>query len=198
MMGPREWQRVTDNAITEQLVAWRQGDPEAANRVFDLVYGELRVLARRIGGARPGRTLTTTALVHEVYLKFSHQPRIDLEDRRHFLFTAARAMRQIVLDHARRRSALKRGGGARPADVDHEAFAIGVGRRAVDVEALDEALGRLASCDRRLSQLVELRFFGGLSLEEIGGLLGVSERTLKRDWQKARAFLYRELSAYAR
>jgi RNA polymerase sigma factor (TIGR02999 family) len=182
------------DAVTEQLMAWRKGDPEAANRVFSLVYGELRGLARRFGRGRPGQTLTTTALVHEVYVKLADRSQLAVEDRQHFLFTAARAMRQIVVDHARRRAALKRGGGAHPVEMDEAVAAIPPGGQGVDPEALDEALRRLAACDGRLGQLVELRFFGGLSLEEIGGLLGVSERTLKRDWRKARAFLHRELS----
>lgn len=186
-----------EGAVTQHLIAWRQGDPEAAKRVFDLVYDELRALARGLGRGRPGRTLDTTALVHEAYLKLSGHARLQMEDRRHFFFTVARAMRQIVVDHARRRSALKRGGGVSPVKMDEEMAAVSPAGGGLDFEALDEALARLAACDMRLGQVVELRFFGGLSMEEIGGLLGLSERTLKRDWRKARAFLHRELSGGA-
>jgi RNA polymerase sigma factor (TIGR02999 family) len=181
------------DAVTEQLIAWRGGDAEAAGRVFAMVYDELRAIARRRRGYGRDQTLTTTALVNEAYLKLADRDRLEVEDRRHFLSVAARAMRQILLDHARRRSALKRGGGRRPTGLDEDPPAVVPGPGGPDYEALDQALERLAGCDTRLSQLVELRFFAGLSLEEVAPLLGVSERTLKRDWRKARAFLYLEL-----
>jgi RNA polymerase sigma factor (TIGR02999 family) len=185
---------VAESAVTQELIAWRRGDAEAARRVFALVYDELRVIAgRQRGGGRPQQTLTTTALVHEAFLKLAHHERLELEDRRHFLCTAARAMRQILVDHARRRSALKRGGGMHHSDLDEDLPAVVPETGHLDLDALDRALDRLAASDARLVQIVEMRFFAGLSLDEMAELLGVSESTLKRDWRKARAFLFREL-----
>jgi RNA polymerase sigma factor (TIGR02999 family) len=180
------------DTITELLAAWRGGDRDAAARLMPLVYDELRALARRQLGGRGGETLRTTALVHEAYLKLGRRSRLVVEDRHHFFAIAARAMRQLVVDHARRRVATKRGGAERPLSLDEAE--IPIVERAADILALDDALERLAEVDESLSRVVELRFFAGLSVEETAGALDCSPRTVKRDWQKARAFLYRELT----
>jgi RNA polymerase sigma factor (TIGR02999 family) len=173
------------------LLAWRAGDAEAPGKLFTVLYRELRALAHVQLRRRQPQSLATTGLVHEVYLKLANRSRLDLRDRGHFMALAARAMRQIMVDHARRRTADKRGGFAMAAVLDE-------GRAAenaptVDILALEEALCRLESIDPRLSRIVELRFFAGLSVEETAAGVGLSERTVKREWQKARAFLYAEL-----
>jgi RNA polymerase sigma factor (TIGR02999 family) len=178
--------------VTTLLLAWRDGDERAPGQLFTLLYRELRALAHaQLRRRVPLPSLATTALVHEAYLKLADRSRLDLRDRGHFMALAARAMRQIVVDHARRRAAGKRGGYA-VAEVFDEGRAA-AGAPNVDVLALDEALSRLEGVDARLSRLVEMRFFGGLSVEETAAALGLSERTVKREWQKARAFLYAEL-----
>jgi RNA polymerase sigma factor (TIGR02999 family) len=164
------------------------------DRIFALVYRELRVLAhRQLGRGRTSETLSTTALVHEVYLKLAHNRGAAPNDRGHFFAVAARAMRQIVVDYARRRGAEKRGGGVRPEVLDDERM--GFAAQVEEVLAVDTALTRLEALDARLGRLVELRFFAGLSVEETAEALSTSERTVKRDWRKARAFLARELGA---
>jgi len=180
---------VADGDITRLLAAASAGDRGALDRVFDLVYRELRAIASRQMGS--GETLRTTALVHEVYLRMARGEAVSARDREHFFATASRAMRQILVDHARRRSAEKRGGGVRPEALDEGI--IGAGAREDEVLAVDAALAHLEGLDPRLAKIVELRFYGGLSVEEAAEALGISERTVKRDWRKARAFLYREL-----
>lgn len=178
--------------ITLYLVAARQGDRAALDEVFRRVYGEVRRLARaqiRRAGGPP--TLTASVIVHEAYLKLALSPTVAWEDRAHFFAVAARAMRQVLLNYARRQLAVKRGGG-RPLPLitaDHP-----IDPRAVELIDLDVALGRLAALDPRLERVVELRFFGGLSEQETAELLGVNERTIRRDWRTARAFLQRELA----
>ena len=180
--------------ITRLLESWRGGNPEAANRIFELVYRELHVLAhRQLVRGLPGNTLVTTALVHEAYVKLVDHTRASFEDRGHFLAVAAKAMRQILVDHARKRAALKRGGRLHRTTL--EAGRVPIEERAAEVVALDEALVRLEELEPRLAAVVEMRFFGGLSVEETGEALDLSPRTVKRDWQKARAFLYRALDA---
>ncbi|MFQ5524705.1 MAG: sigma-70 family RNA polymerase sigma factor [Thermoanaerobaculia bacterium] len=179
--------------ITQLLDVVREGDREALNRLLPLVYGELRTLAhRQLKGNRGDASLNTTALVHEAYLKLVDQGRADWKDRRHFLAVAATAMRHLVIDHARRRTAQKRGGGTRHTLLDEGR--IGIEARAARLLALDEALENLAGLDGRLARLVELRFFGGLTVAESAGVLEVSEPTVKRDWRKAKALLYRTLN----
>lgn len=184
--------------ITGLLAAARQGDGSATRRLMDLVYGELRAMARRqLRHRRPGQTITTTALVHEAYLKLVDQNGVPWQDRSHFFSVAALAMRHILVDAARRRVAKKRGGedvritldelNLRDHGGDAEAHA-------VEVLAVDRALTALAALNERLSQLVELRFFAGLTEEEAAEVLGTSERTVRRDWRKARAFLFHALS----
>ena len=184
-----------DDDVTVLLAAARAGDRGALDRLFDLVYRELRQLARAQLGSG-GETLRTTALVHEVYLKMMRgQGHAAVpQDRSHFFATAARAMRQILVDHARRGQAQKRGAGVRPEMLDEERIGSGV-RQEEEILAVDAALTRLEGLDARLARLVELRFYAGFSVEETASALAVSERTVKRDWRRARAFLYRELHA---
>jgi RNA polymerase sigma factor (TIGR02999 family) len=178
--------------VIRLLDAWRQGNANAANELFALVYNDLRALARRqLARLRPGETLAPTALVHEAYLKFAERSAPAVVDRQHFLAVAARAMRLIVIDHIRRRQAQKRDdGGAGAPSV--EAAAI-TELTPIDLIAMNDALEELERLDARQAQVVELRFFGGLELKEIAALLDTSERTVKRDWQRARAFLYASL-----
>jgi RNA polymerase sigma factor (TIGR02999 family) len=181
------------STITQLLAAWRDGDRDAVHQLMPLVYQELRALAhRRFRGARDG-TLQTTALVHEAYLKLAKHSQLSIRDRHHFFALAAKAMRQLVVDSARRRMASKRGGQAPVValgDLD-----IPVTTRAADIVALNDALERLAQLDQWLSRIVELRFFAGLSVEETADVLGCSPRTVKREWRKARALLHAELTA---
>jgi RNA polymerase sigma factor (TIGR02999 family) len=180
------------NDVTQLLEAWRRGDEGAADGVFALVYDDLRALARRqLARANPGETLAPTALVHEAYMKFADRSAPDAVDRHHFLGIAAHAMRHIVIDHIRRRRAQKRDGGVHlPLESD---VADGSGRSSIDLIAMDEALTELERLDARQAKVVELRFFAGLELKEIASMLSTSERTIKRDWQKARSFLYAAL-----
>ena len=187
--------------ITALLAAARAGDRTAYDRVFALVYDELRRVASRQAGRFGGDdTMSTTALVNEAYLKLAGDGVVAGNDRVHFFALAARAMRQILIDHARHGRRQKRGGGAPHVELDGLAFEIGAApadASAEDLLALDRALERLAAVDEELVRLVEWRFFAGLTLEEIAGLTGVSERTLKRDWRVARAFLLREVGGEA-
>ena len=183
--------------ITRLLISWRGGDRAAFDRLFPLVYDELRLLARRqLRRSGGDATLSTTAVIHEAYLKLVDQSRAAVHDRHHFFSLAARAMRQILVDDARRRGAQKRGGGADPATLDDGAAA--AAGRGADLVDVDEALLKLEAADNRLARIVEMRFFGGLSVEETAEALEVSPRTVKRDWQKARAFLYHELARTGR
>ena len=164
----------------------------ALSEAFEASYSELRRLARRqLRRLRPGQTLTTTALVHEAFVKLVKGP-VTAEDRAHFLALAARAMRQILVDYARRRASGKRGGGARPTTLDGDS--IPVEALADEMLGIDRALDRLEALDERLARLVEWRFFGGMTEDEVAVASGVTARTVRRDWQKARAFLFRELS----
>ncbi|MFZ5788199.1 MAG: ECF-type sigma factor [Acidobacteriota bacterium] len=183
--------------ITSMLGAARGGDRGARDRLFAAVYGELRRLARRQRWrAGSAVTLNTTGLVHETYLKLAGSSGWSSNDRMHFFALAAKAMRQIVVDHARHRRRDKRGGGA--IHVDLEGLDIPVERQAEEVLAIDQALEQLARVDPDLARLVEWRFFAGLTLEEIAADTGVSERTLKRDWRTAKAFLYECLRPHGR
>jgi RNA polymerase sigma factor (TIGR02999 family) len=185
--------RESPGEITLLLISWRRGDREAFDRLFPIVYDQLRILARRqlrrVGG---DRALNTTTLIHEAYLKFVDQSRADVADRHHFFALAAKAMRHILVDEARRRGAQKRGAGMDQAPLGDDATA--AVERSSELVAVDRALERLEAADPRLGKIVELRFFGGLSVEETAGAMDLSPRTVKRDWQKARAFLYHELA----
>ena len=177
-----------DDEITELLTALSTGDRSAMDRLLPLVYGELHERAhRQLARRRPGDTLSTTALVHETYLKLSGSAQQSYQNRIHFFAVASRAMRQILVDYARHNLAGKRNGGL-AISLDPELMASP--DRSDELLALDEALGELERVDERLAKIVELRFFGGLSVEEAAEAQGISPRTVKRDWRKARAFLF--------
>lgn len=180
--------------ITRLLEDWRKGDREASDRVLPLVYADLRKLARRELGRR-GRqgTLEPTALVHEAYLRLAGPSERPWKNRGHFFAVAAQAMRQIVVDHARRRLSLKRGGGQYVLTLDSDLIA--VEEQAELLVALDQALNRLSELNERLTRVVECRFFAGLTAEETAEALDVTRRTVHRDWLKAQAFLKGELAA---
>lgn len=182
----------TTSDVARALADWQRGDAAAAQAVFALVYDDLRALARRqLSRLRPGETLAPTALVHESYLRFVERSAPHLVDRQHFLSIAARAMRHVVIDYLRRRHAAKRDGGV-PLELRSD-IAAQAASLPIDVLALHEALTRLETLDPRQARIVELRFFGGLDLRDIADLLSISERSVKRDWQKARAFLHHTL-----
>lgn len=181
--------------VTNLLVAYRAGDERALERVLPLVYEDLRRAAERVlRREQVGHTLQATDLVHDAFFRLvGHVP--DVESRAHFLAIAARAMRQVLVDHARRRHAAKRGGDwVRTTLGDHPA-SDGLGPE--DLLALDDALHRLDALEPRLRQVVEYRFFGGLTEKEIAATLGVTERTVQRDWVRARAWLHKELGGAA-
>ena len=184
--------RPADDEVTRLLAELRQGDGEALDRLVPIVHDELRVIAARLlRRESPGHTLQPTDLVHEAYLRLAGGPSADPESRAHFLAIAARAMRQLLVDHARRRNAAKRGGGVVPVRITSEQ--VGVDLSFDELLALDDALEHLAAFDPRLRQVVECRFFGGLTEQETADALGVTTRTIQRDWVKARAWLYKEL-----
>jgi RNA polymerase sigma factor (TIGR02999 family) len=180
--------------LTQLLVAWGGGDQAALDELMPLVYEELRRLARRfMNQERPGHTLQTSALVNEAFVRLVDQKNVSWQDRTHFFGIAARLMRQILVDYARKRGYAKRGGGARRVLLD-EAMIV-TEERAAEVVALDDALKSLAEIDPRKSRIVELRFFGGLSIDETAEVLGVSEGTVRRDWALAKAWLYNAITS---
>lgn len=183
--------------VTQLLAAVRQGDGSAMDRLMTLVYDELRAVAhRQLRRWRPGQTLDTTVLVHEAYLRLVDQAGASWQDRAHFLSVAGMAMRHILVDAARRRVAKKRGGEGLRISLDElgpDRGGTDASRQAVEILDLDEALTSLAARNERLSRLVELRFFAGLTEEETAQTLGISERTVRRDWLKARAILFHTL-----
>jgi RNA polymerase sigma factor (TIGR02999 family) len=182
--------------VTQLLLAWRGGDAGAFERLVPMVYQDLRRLARnQLRRDHQGWTLETTGLVHEAWLRLVDADRVDWQDRGHFLGVAARAMRQVVIEYARRRSAEKRGGGVRAATLDEQV--IPIDEHAEWLLDLNEALERLAAHRERLARVVECRFFAGLSNEETAEALGSSVRTVKRDWTFARSWLQRELGGTA-
>lgn len=174
------------------IAAARAGDKSAEARLFERVYSDLHRLAQRQLRAANGAPEHATSLVHEVYLRLAHHG-LAINDRRHFFAVASRAMRQIVVDHARNRLADKRGAGVEPIPLD-SALDVAAAGHSESLLQVDAALQRLTEVDPELAQLVEMRFFGGLKFEELAAATGLSERTLKRAWTKARAFLYREMS----
>jgi RNA polymerase sigma factor (TIGR02999 family) len=179
--------------VTRQLVRWSRGEQDALEELLPLVYGELRRIAgRQLRGERREHTLAPTALVHEVYLRLVDQRRANWQNRAQFFAVAAQLMRRILVDHARARRAHKRGGSATFVPLE-EAREPATPAAVVDVLAIDTALTRLAALDADQARLVEMRFFAGLSVEEIAHVLGRSERTIKREWRLARAWLYRAL-----
>jgi len=179
--------------VTGLLMAFAEGDPAAFDALFPLVYDELRRVARhRLRSERDGHTLNTTALVHEAYLKLVGLDRMQYQGRAHFFAVAAQAMRNILVSYALRRKTQKRGGGQPHLPLDEALFLSE--QQAEEILALDEALGRLATLSERQHQVVECRFFGGLTVEETAEVLDISPATVKRDWNLARAWLNRELS----
>ena len=177
--------------VTRLLRAWSRGDETALEALIPLIYRELRQRAHRyMARERPGHTLQTTALINEAYLRLAGSP-VAWESRNHFFAIAARMMRRILVDHARTRRSLKRGGEGRPVSLDEEHLAGGQPDR--DLVSLDDALDALAALDPRKVRVVELRFFGGLSVEETAEVLKVSPQTVLRDWKLAKVWLLREM-----
>ena len=182
-----------DADITGLLRAWRAGDASALDRLLPLVYDELRLIAhRQLGRERPEHTFDTTSLVHEAYLKLVDQTRVQWADRSHFFAVATQAMRRILVDYARRYRAEKRGGAPRRVGLN-DAMLVAE-ERADLLVALDDALTDLSKLDERLSRVVECRFFGGLTETETAEVLGVTARTVRRDWTKAKGWLHRALA----
>ena len=188
-----------DHDITMLLAAWQRGDARALDRLFPRVYGELRQIAHaRLASERDDHTLGTTALVHEAFLKLVDQSRAQWESRAQFFAVAARAMRRILVDYARNHQALKRGGAAGTLRLDDDSVAEdllaevarGGDEEAATLLALDEALSRLAEVEERLCRVVECRFFAGYTEEETAEALGITARTVRRDWIKAKGWLY--------
>ena len=191
-LGAAALSEVSSSSITEVLATLGAGDQEKLKTLIPLVYDELRRLARyHLNGERSDHTLQSTALVNETYLRLAGQ-NLRIENRAHFFAIASQLMRQILVDYARRHRAAKRGAGACTLTLD-EGMAPPQ-TRSMDLVALDEALVGLARLDAQQSRIVELRFFGGLSIDETSAVLGVSPATVKRDWAMARAWLYREIS----
>lgn len=182
----------SSSQVSKLLVNWREGDEAAREALIPLVYDELRRLARRhLRRERPDHTLQSAALVHEAYLRLIRQDQPQWHNRAHFFGVAAQLMRHILVDHARNRAAAKRGAGAPRLTLDPEVAL--PQERDVDLVKLDDALNELAALDLQQSRVVELRFFGGLSIEETSVALGISAATVKREWATARAWLRREM-----
>ena len=193
--GDDEAQKPACGEVSGLLRAWGDGDRDALDRLTPVVYDELRRLARRyMRGERPGHSLQTTALVNEAYMRLVDYKSMQWQNRAHFFAVSAQLMRRILVDHARRHN-LKRGGGVQ--HVSLEETAILDDDRPADLVALDDAMNALARIDPRKVQVVEMRFFGGLSVEETAEVLKVSPVTVMRDWSTAKAWLYRELTGGA-
>jgi RNA polymerase sigma-70 factor, ECF subfamily len=179
--------------VTQLLVDWGNGNQAALDRLMPVVYTELRQLAHRyMRRERPGHTMQTTALIHEAYLRLVDQNQVRWQHQAHFFGIAARLMRQILIEHARSHTRAKRGGGVGTISLDEAAIVSQA--RATELLALDDALERLATIDPRKSQVVELRFFGGLSVEEAAQVLNIAPNTVLRDWRMAKAWLRREIN----
>jgi RNA polymerase sigma factor (TIGR02999 family) len=179
--------------VTQLLIQWSNGDKAALDKLMPLIYGELRQLAHRyMSRERAGHTLQTTAVVNEAYLRLVNRKQVHWQNRAHFFAIAACLMRTILVDHARSHAYAKRGGGAPQIALD-EALVVSQ-QRAAEVVAVDEALQRLAEIDPPQSRIVELRFFGGLTIAETAEVLGRSPATIKREWSTAKAWLYHELN----
>ena len=182
--------------VTALLAEWSRGDRSALSQLLPVVYGELRrIAAGELAGERVGHTLQPTALVHEVYLRLVDQRQVDWQNRAHFFGVAAQVMRRILVDHARRHSAGKRGDGIRCVSLDDAKDVPAAGE--IPILALDRALDRLQQVDADLARIVELRAFGGLTVEEAAHVLKISPSTAKRDWRTAKAWLSRELGSVA-
>jgi RNA polymerase sigma-70 factor, ECF subfamily len=185
--------RLTGDNLTGLLIEWREGDRAALDRLTPLVYDELRRIAHRyVQRERDGHTLQTTALVNEAYLRLAGQQKVAWQNRAHFFAVTAQVMRHILIDHARRRCYAKHGGEVRQVPIEDAALMSM--ERAAELIALEEALDELARFDQRKSRVVELRYFGGLSLEETAETLEISLMTVRRDWRAAKAWLYKALN----
>jgi RNA polymerase sigma-70 factor (ECF subfamily) len=177
--------------ITGMLAAWTRGDEQALRDVMPVVYGDLRLIARKHLARHQGHTVQSGTLAHEAYLKLVHTRGLRCNNRAHFFALCAQMIRRILVDYARKRGTAKRGG---ELHIPLDEAELGGRARGVEVEALDEALTALSKIDQRKSRVVELRFFGGLSVEETAAVLEISEETVKRDWRAAKAWLFRELT----
>jgi RNA polymerase sigma factor (TIGR02999 family) len=188
--------RTPQHEITQLLAEWSDGNQSALDELYPLVYEELHKLARRyMSRERKGHTLQTTALINEAYVRLVDQRNVHWANRSHFFAISAQIMRRILIDHARRHAYAKRGGGAQ--QVSLEEVAVVAREQSSEILRLDEALKILAKMDPRRCHVVELRYFGGLSNEEIAGVLKVSENTVTRDWNLARAWLHQQLTGSA-
>ena len=186
-------QKSPQHEITELLAEWREGNQSALDNLYPLVYDELHRLARRyMSRERKGHTLQTTALINEAYVRLVDQKNVQWANRSHFFAISAQIMRRILIDHARRHAYAKRGGGAQQVSLEEAATV--TPEQGLELIRLDEALKSLAEMDPRRSQVVEMRYFGGLNNEEIAGVLHISENTVTRDWNMARAWLYQQLT----
>lgn len=180
--------------ITHLLKKWSEGNQEVLDKLMPLVYDELRRQASRyLRRERANHTLQTTALIHEAYLKLIDQNQVEWQNRTHFFAIAAQAMRRILVDYARERNREKRGGAAENLPLEEAAFVVSEGKN-VDLVALDEALDRLAEFDERQARVVELRYFSGLSIDETAEILGISNVTVRRDWNMAKAWLHQQIT----
>lgn len=187
---------MSDDGLTDWLTRLRDGDSDALDRLLPLVYDELRSLARaQLRHENPGHTLGATALVHEAYLRLSRRNEIDPRDRAHFFAIAAQSMRRVLIDHARIRGAQKRGSGKVALSLEH-AGALLEDKGSEELLIIDDALERLAHANPRAAQVVERRFFAGLTLDETADTLGVSKKTVQRDWMLARAWLQKEIGRH--
>ena len=184
----------TQLEVTQLLRAWSQGDKSVLDQLYELVYGELHRLAHRyMSRENAGHTLQTTALVNEAYLRLVQAQDLKWQDRAHFFAVASQVMRHLLVDHARERQLVKHGGGAQRLSLDDVALV--APDRSAELLALDDALDRLANFDQQKSRIVELRYFGGLTVEEVAEVLGIASITVKREWARAKLWLYKELLA---
>jgi RNA polymerase sigma factor (TIGR02999 family) len=184
---------ISPQEVTRLLADWGRGDRSALDKLFPLVHAELRRIARRqMSQERPGHTLQATALVNEAYLKLAGQEGFEWHDRAHFFAVCAQVMRHILIDHARGHARDKRGGGA--IQVSLNEVELMAGEQALDFVALDEALRTLEAIDPQKGRIVELRYFGGLSIEDTAAVLAISPRTVGREWRRAKAWLYRMIA----
>ena len=193
---PAKTMKQTDSKqdVTQLLIDWKNGEQEALEKLMPLVYDELRKIARNyLRYQSKDQTLQTTVLVHEAYLKLIRQNRVDWQNRLHFFGIAAHVMRRIVIDHARNNSRIKRGGEVFKISLDEEKIDVSDERSAV-LMSLDEALDRLAALDPQKARLVELRYFGGLSIEETAQVLEISTATVTRQWRAVKAWLHKEIA----
>lgn len=190
--------RPQETDLDALFVAWRNGEGGAFDTLFATLYEQLRLLAhRQLSRSGGGETLRTTSIVHEAYLRLAGGPQVEVEGREHFFSLAARAMRFVLVDYARMNTADKRGGAALMLTMGAAADVAAAAASAEEVLVVDQALERLAGLDSRQAQVFELRAFGGLTVEEVADLIGVAPATVKRDWDKARLFVARELAADA-